>query len=76
MAPSKRILVLGLVIEAGLATLAWYLVAMLRSGTLQPSGTVDEAVSTILGTMGTLMGALAGVLIVAWFVLRKREHAR
>lgn len=75
MAPSKRILILGIIIEAGLAGLAWFLVNQLRSGAMQPSGTLEEAVSTILQTMGSVMGALAGILIVVWFVLRRKEKA-
>jgi cytosine/uracil/thiamine/allantoin permease len=75
MAPSKRILILGIIIEAGLAGLAWFLVTQLRSGAMQPSGTVEEAVTTILQTLGSVMGALAGVLIAVWFVLRRKERA-
>lgn len=75
MAPSKRILILGLIIEAGLAGLAYYLVNQLRTGAMQPNGTLEEAVGTILQTMGQVMGALAGVLIVVWFVLRRKERA-
>jgi cytosine/uracil/thiamine/allantoin permease len=75
MAPSKRIAILGIIIEAGLAGLAWYLVTQLRTGAMQPSGTLEQAVSTILQTIGSVMGALAGVLIVAWFVLRRKERA-
>lgn len=75
MAPSRRILLLGIIIEAGLAGLAWFLFTQLRTGAMQPSGTVEEAVSTILQTLGSVMGALAGVLIAVWFVLRRRERA-
>ena len=75
MAPSKRILILGIIIQAGLAGLAWFLVTQLRIGAMQPNGNLEDAVSTILGTMGQVMGALAGVLIVVWFVLRRKERA-
>ena len=75
MKPSKRILILGIIVEAGLAGLAYFLVNQLRTGAMQPSGTLEEAVGTILGTIGQVMGALAVVLIVVWFVLRRRERA-
>ncbi len=74
MAPSKRILVLGIIVELGLAALAWFLISQLQSGAMQPSGTVEEASATILQVLGTVMGALGGVLIVVYFVLRRKER--
>ena len=74
MAPSKRILILGIIIEIGLAILGWFLISQLQSGALQPSGTVEEASATILRVLGTIMGGLGGVLIVVYIVLRRRER--
>ena len=74
MAPSKRILILGIIIEIGLAILGWFLISQLQSGALQPSGTVEEASATILRVLGTIMGGLGGVLIVVYIVLRRKER--
>ncbi len=74
MPPSKRILILGIIIELALAALGWCLISQLQSGAMQPSGTVEEASATILEVIGTVMGALGGVLIVVHFVLRRRER--
>ena len=75
MPPSKRILIFGLIIEIGLAALAWFLISQLQSGAMQPSGTVEEASATILQVLGTVMGGLGGLLIVVYFVLGRKERA-
>ena len=75
MPPSKRILIFGLIIEIGLAALGWFLISQLQSGAMQPSGTVEEASATILQVLGTAMGGLGGVLILVYFVLRRKERA-
>lgn len=75
MAPSKRILILGVIIELALAALGWFLISQLQSGSMQPSGTVEEASATILETIGQVMGGLGGVLLVVYFVLRRKERA-
>ena len=76
MEPSKRIVILGIIIEAALAGLACYLVTQLRTGAMQPSGTVEEAVGTILLTIGTVMGGFAGLSIIPYLVLRRIERAK
>lgn len=73
MPPSKRILLLGIIIEIGLAVLGWYLISQLQSGAMQPSGTLEEASATILQVLGSVMGGLGGVLLVVYFVLRRKE---
>ena len=75
MPPSKRILIFGLIIEIGLAALGWFLISQLQSGAMQPSGTVEEASTTILQVLGTVMGGLGGLLIVVYFVLGRKERA-
>lgn len=72
MRPSNRIAVVGTLIELGLAALAGYLLFQLKTGALQASTTPEEAASTITGTLGAVMGAFGGVLIVTFFVLRRR----
>jgi cytosine/uracil/thiamine/allantoin permease len=74
MNPSKRVLIVGIVIELGLAALGAYLLFQLKTGGLHAATTPEEAASTITSTLGGVMGALAGVLIVLYFVLRKREQ--
>jgi cytosine/uracil/thiamine/allantoin permease len=75
MPPSKRILIFGLVIEIGLAALGWFLISQLQSGAMQPTGTVEEASATILQVLGSVMGGLGGLLLVVYFVLRRKERA-
>ena len=74
MPPSKRILILGIIIEIGLAVLCWFLISQLQSGAMQPTGTVEEASATILQVLGSVMGGLGGVLLVVYFVLRRKER--
>ena len=74
MPPSKRILLMGIIIEIGIAVLGWFLIRQLQSGAMQPSGTVEEASATILQVVGSVMGGLGGVLIVVYFVLRRKER--
>ena len=74
MPPSKRILILGIIIEISLAALGWFLISQLQSGAEQPSGTVEEASATILQVLGAAMGGLGGVLVVLYFVLRRKER--
>jgi cytosine/uracil/thiamine/allantoin permease len=74
MNPSKRVLIVGIVIELCLAAFGAYLLFRLKTGGLHASTTPEDAASTITSTLGGVMGALAGVLIVLYFVLRKREQ--
>jgi cytosine/uracil/thiamine/allantoin permease len=76
MNPSKRVLIVGIFFELCLAALWAYLLFELRTGGLHASTTTEEAVSTIGSTLGGVMGALGGVLIVVYFVLRKKERGQ
>ena len=73
MKPSMRILLVGTVIELGLAWLCWFLINQMRTGAMQPSGTLEEAVSTILQIFGSIIGGLLGLLVVIFIVLRRKE---
>ncbi len=73
--PSVRVMIAGVLLELALAGLAWYLTSQLRSGAMQPSGTLEEAVTTILQVIGGVMGGLGGLLIVVFFVLRRKESS-
>lgn len=74
MNPSKRVLILGIVIELCLAALWAWLLFQLKTGGLHAATTTEEAISTISSTLGGVMGALGGVLVLVYFVLRKKER--
>jgi cytosine/uracil/thiamine/allantoin permease len=74
MNPSKRVLIVGIVIELCLAAFGAWLLFQLKTGGLHAATSIEEAVSTITGTLGGVMGALGGVLVVVYFVLRKKEQ--
>ena len=76
MNPSKRVLIVGIFFELCLAALWAYLLFQLKTGGLHASTTTEEAVSAISSTLGGVMGALGGVLIVVYFVLRKKERGQ
>jgi hypothetical protein len=76
MNPSKRVLIVGIVIELLLFGLGAYLILQLKTGGLRASTTTEDAISTITSTLGGVMGALAGVLILVYFVLRKKESGQ
>lgn len=72
MKPSTRVLILFIVVEAGLAGLWWYLLQALRTGELRPARSLTEAVGTVSTTLGSAMGVIAGVMLVAIIVLHLR----
>jgi hypothetical protein len=74
MKPSSRILIVGIIIELGLAVLAAYLLLQLKTGGLTAVTSPEDAASTITSVLGGIMGGLGGLLIVIFFVLRKREQ--
>jgi len=74
MKRSTRLGIVLVVIEAGLAALWMWLLSGLRSGDLKPSGTAAEAAATVSSTIGGVMGALGGVLLVAIVVLRRKGN--
>lgn len=76
MNPSKRVLILGIVIELCLAAFWAWLLFQLKTGRMHAATTPAEAASTISSTLGGVMGALGGVLIVVYFVLRKKERGQ
>jgi amino acid transporter len=73
MKPSKRILLLGIVIEGLLAALGFYLLTQLASGGLKPTNSLAETASTVLSVLGGAMGGLGGLFLVLFFVLKRRE---
>lgn len=74
MKPSTRILLVGLVIQAVLGGIAWYLLDAMAKGDLTPSGSVEEATTTILTVMGGAMGVLAAITVVLFLRARSTGH--
>lgn len=72
MKPSKRILILGIVLEAMLAVLCGYLLTLISSGGMNTSTSPAEAVTTITTVMGTVMGCLGGIMLAIYIVLKGR----
>jgi hypothetical protein len=72
MKPSNRILILGILIEAGLFGLGAYLLMRLSNGSLRPTTSIAETTSTITTTLGGAMGGLGGLFFVIFLVLRKQ----
>jgi hypothetical protein len=73
MKKSTRVLIAGLVVEALLAGIGIWLLTQLASGSLTPTTSIAETRATIFTVLGGAMGALGGVLIVAWIVAKRRE---
>jgi hypothetical protein len=69
---SKRILILGIVIELSLMGLGVWLLLQLESGVLRPTTSVAQTTSTVTTVLGTAMGGLGGLLLVLYIVLRRR----
>jgi uncharacterized membrane protein len=76
MKPSNRILIAGLAIELLLGGIGAWLLMQLSTGVLKPTNSVAETASTITTILGGIMGGLGGLLLVLWFVARKRERDR
>jgi cytosine/uracil/thiamine/allantoin permease len=76
MNPSKRVLIVGIFFELCLAAFWAYLLLQLKTGGMHAATTPEEAAGTIGSTLGGVMGALGGVLIVVYFVLRKKERGQ
>jgi hypothetical protein len=74
MKPSKRILILAIVVELLLAGGAWFLVSQLQGGTLTPNGPSTETMRRIGEVFGAAMGGLGGVFAVLYIVLRIKER--
>lgn len=72
MKRSSRLLIALVVIELLLAGIAMWLLSGIKSGSMNTSVPAAEAVATITSTIGMAMGALAGVIGVAWFLMRRR----
>lgn len=72
MKPSKRILILCGVIETLLAALCLYLLAQISSGAMTTTTSPAEAARTITSVLGAAMGGLGGLMLVMYFILKRR----
>ena len=68
MNPSKRVLILGIVIEICLAAFWAYLLLQLKTGGLHAATSTEDAVSTISSTLGGVMGALGVARGCGWSI--------
>jgi hypothetical protein len=73
MKPSIRLLVAGIVIECLLAGIGAFLLNQLTTGQMHPTHSVPETASVITTTLGMAMGGIGGVVLVMFFVMRRRE---
>jgi cytosine/uracil/thiamine/allantoin permease len=73
MKQSIRILVAGIIIECLLASIGALLLNQLATGKMRPTNSVAETASVITSTLGMAMGAIGGIVMVMFFVTRRRE---
>lgn len=72
MKKSSRVLLLAVVLEVLIVAIGAWLLIGLANGDLRPATTAADATSTVLSVLGGVMGVIAGVFGVTWFVLRQR----
>jgi hypothetical protein len=72
MKPSRRILLLGIFLELMLAGLGWYLLTQIATGGMKTVTSAAEASQTIGSVIGMVMGGLGGLLLVIYFLLKRR----
>lgn len=72
MKKSSRVLLLAIVFELLIVAIGAWLLIGLASGDLRPSTTAADARTTVLSVLGGVMGVIAVVCGVTWFVLRQR----
>jgi cytosine/uracil/thiamine/allantoin permease len=73
MKRSSRILIVGVILELFIAAIGAWLVMQMQSGQLTLTTSAADAAATIFSALGTVMGTLGGLLIVAYFVAKKKE---
>lgn len=72
MKPSKRILILGVVLEGMLAALGGYLLLQISNGEMTTATSPAAAATTITTVLGTVMGVLGGLLLTLYIILKRR----
>jgi hypothetical protein len=71
MSRKLRLVIAFVIIEGGLASLWWYLA---RYGMENPDRVTADFQQTVGQTMGTAMGALAGLCVVMFFVAARNDR--
>lgn len=74
MKPSIRILLVGIIIEFLLAGIGAFLLNQLATGQMRPANSLEETTSVLTTTLGGAMGVLGGLILVIFFVLRRKER--
>jgi hypothetical protein len=74
MKKSTRALIGLIVIEALLFAGAAWMVVQIRTGEWQTVGSESDAISTITSTAGAVMGMVAAILIMAFFIHRRKGN--
>jgi hypothetical protein len=74
MKRSTRILLAGLVIELFLFGIGAFLINQLKTGAMRPATSMEEAITGITSTLGTVIGGLAGIILVLYFFARSKER--
>lgn len=72
MKRSSRLLIALVVIELLLGGIAMWLLSGISSGSMNTGVPPAEAAATITSTIGAAMGGLAGIIGVAWLLMRRR----
>jgi uncharacterized protein (TIGR03382 family) len=72
MDKSKRIVIQFVVVEVLLAAIMIFLIAQVKIGTIQTTISSEETIGQIGTSIGGVMGALGGFLLVFAWVLRRR----
>lgn len=74
MKRSTRILLTGLVMELFLFGIGAFLINQLKTGAMRPTNSMEETITGITSTLGTVIGGLAGIILVLYFVARSKER--
>ena len=74
MKTSKRFVILFFVVEALLAAIMIVLTLQVRSGAWQTTISPEDTIGRIGNSIGGVMGALGGFLLVLAWVLRRRDE--
>ena len=72
MKKSNRIMILFAVVEAILAATIFFLTLQVKSGAMQTTVSPEASIARIGSSIGGIMGALGGFLLVFAWVLRRR----
>lgn len=72
MKKSTRALVGLVVLDVAIALGAMWMVLQIKSGAMTTNVPPGEVITTITTTAGAAIGAITGLLLVVWFIRRRR----